>query len=253
MKKALLLGVPVLLIGAAIPLTSQFMKSPGGKLEDGKTYEVWLQEAEVSPLGRNGEKWDADGSAPDLFAMMSWHDQTVLKTVVASDGLIASWGETAINASQALKGEADSHSLQRVGRFRMENEGAIEVVIFDGDVGLAEFAGGFRIPLSALRLGINRVKGGGALQSIAFKVSTSGTGSDEEASSEEWKLTEGVQDLDELPLSMKSASEGALGGAGKALNQFAEELSNELKKQGEVLSEEIEKAANQMIRDIESK
>ena len=112
MKKALLLGVPVLLIGAAIPLTSQFMKSPGGKLEVGKTYEVWLQEAEVSPLSRNGEKWDADGSAPDLCAMMSWHDQIVLKTVVASDGLIASWGETAINASQALKGEADSSAAE---------------------------------------------------------------------------------------------------------------------------------------------
>lgn len=253
MKKVLLLGVPVLLIGAAIPLTSQFMKSPGSKLEVGKTYEVWLQEAEVSPLGRNGEKWDPDGSAPDLCAMMSWHDQIVLKTVVASDGLIARWGETAINASQALKGEADSHSLQRVGRFRMENEGAIEVVILDGDVSVAEFAGGFRIPLSSLRLGINRATGKGALQSIAFKVSSSGAGSDAEVSSEEWKLTDGVQDLNELPLVMKSAAEGAFGGAVKALNRFAEEMSNELKKQGEVLSEEIEKAANEIIRDSESK
>jgi hypothetical protein len=252
MKKGLL-GVPVLLIGAAIPLTSQFMKSPGGKLEVGKTYEVWLQEAEVSPLGCNGEKWDADGSAPDLCAMMSWHDQIVLKTVVASDGLIARWGETAINASQALKGEADSHSLQRVGRFRMENEGAIEVVILDGDVSVAEFAGGFRIPLSSLRLGINRANGKGALQAIAFKVSSSGAGSDAEVSSEEWKLTDGVQDLNELPLVMKSAAEGAFGGAVKALNRFAEEMSHELKKQGEVLSEEIEKAANEIIRDSESK
>ena len=253
MKKALLLGAPLLLIGAAIPLTTYLMKNTGGKLELGKTYEVWLQEAEVGPVGRNGEKWDFDGSAPDLEGVMSWQDQIVLKTVEASDGLIARWGETAVNASQALKGEADSHSLQRVGRFRMENEGAIEVVILDGDLGATEFAGGFRIPLSSLKLGINRVNGNGTLKSIAFKVSSSEAGSDAEASSEEWKLTEGVQELNELPISMRNGSEQSLEKAGKALNRLAEEMSTELKKQGEVLGEEIEKGVNEIIREIETK
>ena len=253
MKKALLLVAPLLLIGAAIPLAGHFMKGTDRKLEHGKTYEVWLQEAEVSPLDRNGEAWDADGSAPDLRGLMSWQDQVVLKTVEASDGLIARWGETAVNASQALKGEADSHSLQRVGRFRMEDSGAIELAIFDGDVGLAEFAGGFHIPLSSLRLGNNRVHGSGALKSIVFRVSGSAPASDGEKQHEEWKLVEGVQELNEVPMAMKSASEGPFGGASKALNQFAEEMSKELKKQGEVLGEEIEKGVNEIIREIETK
>jgi hypothetical protein len=252
MKKAFLLVLPLLLIGAAIPVASHFMTGTGRKLELGKTYEVWLQEAEVSPIDRNGEQWDADGSAPDLRGMMSWQNQVVLKTVEASDGLIARWGETAVNASQALKGEADSHSLQRVGRFRMDSEGLIELAIFDGDVGLAEFAGGFRIPLSSLRLGNNRVHGIGALKAIAFRVLESDPAGKGEESGEEWKLTEGVQELNELPLSMKSASEGPLGAARKVLNQFTEEMSNELKTQGEVLSGEIEKGVNEIMQETAS-
>jgi hypothetical protein len=253
MKKVLTFLAPLLLIGAAIQLTSHFMTGTGRKLELGKTYEVWLQEAEVSPIDRNGEQWDADGSAPDLRGMMSWQDQIVLKTVEASDGLIARWGETAVNAAQALKGEADSHSLQRVGRFRMENAGAIEVVILDGDLGATEFAGGFRIPLSSLRLGSNRVHGIGALKAIAFRVSESDPAGKGEESGEEWKLTEGVQDLNELPVAMRNGSEQSLDEAGKALNRLAEGLSNELIKQGEVLGEEIEKGVNEIIREIETK
>ena len=257
MKKALLLGLPLLLIGAAIPVASHFSKGAGRNLDIGKTYEVWLQEAEVSPSDRHGEPWDSDGSAPDLRGMMSWQNQVVLQTVEASDGLIARWGETAVNASQAFKGEADAHSLQRVGRFRMDSESLIELAIFDGDVGVSEFAGGFRIPLSSLRLGINRVNGSGVLRTIAFRVSESNdAGNVEETgeeTGEEWILTEGVQELNELPLAMKDAAEGPLGGAGKALNQFTEEMSKELKKQGEVLGEEIEKGVNEIIREIETK
>jgi hypothetical protein len=135
----------------------------------------------------------------------------------------------------------------------MDSEGLIELAIFDGDVGLAEFAGGFRIPLSSLRLGNNRVHGIGALKAIAFRVSESDPAGKGEESGEEWILTEGVQELNELPLAMKDAAEGPLGGAGKALNQFTEEMSKELKKQGEVLGEEIEKGVNEIIREIETK
>jgi hypothetical protein len=253
MKKALLLGLPLLLIGAAIPVASHFSKGAGRNLDIGKTYEVWLQEAEVSPSDRHGEPWDSDGSAPDLRGMMSWQNQVVLQTVEASDGLIARWGETAVNASQAFKGEADAHSLQRVGRFRMDSESLIELAIFDGDVGVSEFAGGFRIPPSSLRSGINRVNGNGTLRTIAFRVSESNDAGNVEETGEEWILTEGVQELNELPLAMKGAAEGSLGGAGKALNQFTEEMSKELKKQGDALGEEIEKGVNEFIQGLEQK
>jgi vacuolar-type H+-ATPase subunit H len=51
---------------------------------------------------------------------------------------------------------------------------------------------------------------------------------------------------------MKSASEGPLGAARKVLNQFTEEMSNELKTQGEVLSGEIEKGVNEIMQETAS-
>jgi hypothetical protein len=102
-------------------------------------------------------------------------------------------------------------------------------------------------------LGINRVNGSGTLRSLAFKVSSSEAGGDAEESSEEWKLTEGVQEINELPVSMRNGSEQSLDEAGKALNRLADEMSTELKKQGEVLGAEIEKGVGEIIREIESK
>lgn len=97
------------------------------------------------------------------------------------------------------------------------------------------------------------MNGSGTLRSLAFKVSSSEAGGDAEASSEEWKLAEGVQELNELPVAMRNGSEQSLDEAGKALNRLAEGLSNELIIQGEVLGEEIEKGVNEIIREIETK
>jgi hypothetical protein len=97
------------------------------------------------------------------------------------------------------------------------------------------------------------VNGNGTLRTIAFRVSESNDAGNVEETGEEWILTEGVQELNELPLAMKGAAEGSLGGAGKALNQFTEEMSKELKKQGDALGEEIEKGVNEFIQGLEQK
>lgn len=249
MKKAFLITVPILLMGGAILVTSHFSKNPERNLEVGKTYEIWLKEAEVTPLDRNGEKWDTDGSAPDLRGMMSWQGQVVLETVEASDGLIARWSDTAVSASQALKGEMDTQSLQRVGRFRMDLKGFIEIGIFDGDLVSSSFAGGFRIPLSSLSLGHNRVDGSGALKTVAFRVSESDSLEEDHGSNTEWKLTNGVLELIQVPEAMKSASERLVEEAGK----YTDKITDELQKQGEALGEELEKSVNEAMKNLEFK
>jgi hypothetical protein len=249
MKKVFLIAVPILLITGAILIASHFSKNPGRGLETGKTYEIWLKEAEVASLDRNGEKWDTDGSAPDLRGMMSWQGQVVLRTVEASDGLIARWGDTAVSASQALKGEVDTQSLQRVGRFRMDSKGFIEIGIFDGDPVSSSFAGGFRIPLSSLRLGNNQVDGSGALKTVAFRVSESGSLEEDDGSNTELKLTNGVLELIQAPEAMKSASDRLVEESGK----YTDKITQELQKQGEALGEELEKGVNEAMKNLNFK
>jgi hypothetical protein len=249
MKKAFLIAVPILLITGAILVVIHFSKNPGRGLETGKTYEIWLKEAEMSPLDRNGEKWDTDGSAPDLRGMMSWQGQVVLQTVTASDGLIARWSDTAVSASQALKGEVDTQSLQRVGRFRMDSKGFIEIGIFDGDLVSSSFAGGFRIPLSSLRLGNNRVDGSGALKTVAFRVLESDSLEEDHESNTELKLTNGVLELIQAPEAMKSASDRLVEESGK----YTDKITQDLQKQGEALGEELEKGVNEAMKNLNFK
>jgi hypothetical protein len=249
MKKALFVLVPSLIICGIVIAFKSFSEDNDCVLETGKSYEVWLKEAEVSAFDRSGVSWDTDGSAPDLRGMISWQDQVVLQTVEASDGLIARWSDTAISASQAIQGEADTQSLQRVGRFRMDSKEFIEIGIFDGDLVSSSFAGGFRIPLSSLRLGNNRVHGSGTLKSVAFRVSESDSVEEDQGSNTEWKLTIGVLELIQVPEAMKSASERLVEEAGK----YTDKITDELQKQREALGEELEKGVNELMKNLNFK
>ena len=218
----------------------------GRCLDNGETYEVWLKEAEVSAYDRRGEPWDTDGSAPDLLGMMSWQELVVIRTVEASDGLIACWSDTAISATQAIRGEADTQSLQRVGRFRMDTEGSIEVCIFDNDFGSHSFAGGFRISLLSLRLGNNSIAGAGALKSVTLCVRETDAVENENASTFNWILTSGVQELSEPSAAIKSASERLFQDVGNTIYQSAEKIAEELKNQGEELGKELKNVIKKM-------
>jgi hypothetical protein len=219
-------------------------------LEMGKSYEVWLKEAEVSAYDRSGESWDTDGSAPDLRGMISWQDQVVLQTVEASDGLIARWSDTAISASQAIQGEADTQSLQRVGRFRMDEEDSIEICIFDNDLGSHSYAGGFRISLPSLRLGDNNITGGGTLKSVTLCVRETDADRNDNVPKVAWVLTDGVQELSEPPFRMLSGVDKLFNAAENTIDQTANRISDEIHELGDTLGEKLEKKMQDAINNL---
>jgi hypothetical protein len=250
MKKTLLILVPSLLICGIVIAFKSFSEDNDCVLETGKSYEVWLKEAEVSAFDRSGESWDTDGSAPDLRGMISWQDQVVLQTVEASDGLIARWGDTAISASQAIQGEADTQSLQRVGRFRMDAEGSVETCIFDNDLGSHSYAGGFRISLSSLRLGDNYITGAGTLKSVTLCVREADAGGNDNVPKVAWVLTDGVQELNEPPFRMLSGADKLFTAAENTIDQTANRISDEIQELGDTLGEKLEKNIQDTINNL---
>jgi hypothetical protein len=239
MKKTLLILAPFLLILGVALIVENFRADKKSILEMGKTYEIWLKEAEVSAFDPDGKPWDSDGSAPDLRGMISWQDHVVLQTVEASDGLIARWSDTALSASQAIQGEVDIQSLQRVGRFRMDAEDSIEICIFDSDLVSNSFAGGFLISLPSLRLGNNSILGTGALKTVTLTVRRCDTAANENTSKADWTLKNGVKELNKPSAAMQSASDMRFQGAENALHQSAEKIAEELKNQSEELGKEL--------------
>src|SRR4051812_36075669 len=99
-KKAVLIIFPILLVvlGAGLAFGLRALTGRGSaKLENGQTYNVWVIEAEVADHPSRGGAWDLDGSAPDLMAVLRFRGNTVLKTNVAKDSLIARWEPLGLN------------------------------------------------------------------------------------------------------------------------------------------------------------
>jgi hypothetical protein len=166
----LLASVPVVLIGLAFGLIHWLRREPAETLRDDTTYEVWLSEAEVTPTKRDGDPWDADGSAPDLKGVIVWQNQRVLETVAADNGLVAQWEPVAVKLTQVLQGEADAASVRRVARVRPEAAGALEVGVFDDDPARSDLAGAFRVPWSVLRPGVNEIQTAGMVRRLRIVV-----------------------------------------------------------------------------------
>ena len=77
-----------------------FMKEPEqGNSNKAKSsiYTLWIAEAEVAATKNDASKWDVDGTAPDLSAMIVWKDQVILNTVSSDDSLIGRWDPIAIS------------------------------------------------------------------------------------------------------------------------------------------------------------
>jgi hypothetical protein len=152
-----------------------------GLLCEGKTYSIWLVEAEVAPLS-------ADSSAPDLVGYIEWQGQVVLRTLTARNCLIARWDPIGLAVGQILEGEVGTSSLQRVGRIRHTPQGRISVAVFAQGFLTQEFIGGIDVPLSCLKLGLNTIQHDGRVRRIQLAVVDAGG----DLENHEWAVTEQV-------------------------------------------------------------
>jgi len=170
----LLVLVPVLLIGGtAVLLAVMFAGGKSQQLREGVTYAVWLSEAEVAPRKADGSPWDADGTAPDLFAMIQWQDQIVLETVTDRDTLIARWEPVAVDLRTLLSGEVSTSSVKRVAMVRLDPGEPLVIGVFDNDLVGADFVGAFEVSLKGLRLGVNEVISEDSLRRLQIVVAES--------------------------------------------------------------------------------
>lgn len=191
-------------------------------LQVGTTYEIWLSEAEVKPRRADGERWDVDGSAPDLKGVIVWQDQRILETVTADNGLIAQWEPVAVKLTQVLHGEADTASVRRVGRVRADEGGYVEIGVFDDDATRPDAAGVFRVPWSALKPGVNEILLDGAVVRLRVVVAEPGG----ETAKPAFHRVSGVSELNEVPPAMAGMASGVAREATEAATKAADELGD---------------------------
>jgi len=239
-------ALPVVLVGAVAVGTWSWKSGSMPGLVDGRTYEIWLREAEVAPTDRDGNAWDPDGSGPDLTGIVSWQGQRILETTVASGGAIARWEPLAVKPVEILmKGEADAATVRRVGRFRMARGGFLEVGVFDDDPFDREFAGAFRIAMESLRPGMNGIRNDGILCRLVMVVADPDK---PHAGDGEHEMGAGVTRLEAPPASMLGKSRRMA----DALDEAVERISKEFEQEIESVKEEVERAAGEIEKAIET-
>ncbi len=253
-KKVLLTLVPLALIVTAAVIMGLSNSPRDNKLVNGQVYEIWIQQAEVTPMNHEGKPWDKEGNAPDLLAMMTWQDQIVLTTVVSHDSLIAQWDQTAVEASQIIQGELDAKSLQKVGRFRMEQQQFIEIGVFEDDLITREFIKGLRIPMTSLGLGKNEWRGSGVLKNLTIFVQ-SGEDS-KKAPGELTCLDSAVTELDASPTVMVNHTDqiaDQLGIAAKKAMNDAGKVADDASKAMDGAGKQVQKGVSHLKRYLEGK
>jgi hypothetical protein len=234
LKRITKILLPLVLIALAVLVTRMWRGNSVPALSEGGTYEVWIREAEVHPSGINGDSWDADQSGPDLVGLLCWKDQKILETIPAADGLIARWEPVAVKpVDLLLKGGADAASLRRVGRFRMESGGVIEIGVFDDDAIDREFSGGFSVALESLRLGVNVIKGNALLTRVELVI-------------------EDPEALDQAPSGKHGAEDGvmALAGPTEPMRTQSSRVTDSLEKSLQGASEALEREIDRQGQEV---
>ena len=208
----LLAGVPLVLIGAGVAIFWWRDDGMSTVLNYGETYEIWVSEAEVTPMKADGGSWDSDGSAPDLRGVIVWQNQRIFETVTDTDGLIAQWQPVGLKLSEVLRGEADAATVRRVGRVRPDEAGFIEVGVFDNDPVGSDQVGAYRLPWRVLKPGVNEIRDPGTLLRLRLVVLEPGT----EKAVMPLQIVQGAEKLSNL----SASTEGMVGDViGEASNR----------------------------------
>ena len=211
-----------------------FMKEPeqgNSTKTKNSIYTLWIAEAEVAPTKNDASKWDVDGTAPDLSAMIVWKDQVILNTVSSDDSLIGRWDPIAISVGDVIKGEVSTSTVKRIARIRAEKDIKFSIGMFDKDIVSRDYIGGWEIETTKLRPGKCELESDKTLKRLVIYVTQDDDLSVPERS---FKIKEATY-LDEPNDVML-----------ETVKRWAKEAQEGLKKFGNNVGEEIQKIGEQV-------
>jgi hypothetical protein len=114
-----------------------------------ETYAVWVEGVEAAPRSPSGSKWHDDGRAPNLVASLSWRNNILLETPVASNALIAQWNSPIMGRQDVMKSP--------LARIHGASDESIELEVHDRGLVDAQWVGGGKVSCGRLKPGRNLI------------------------------------------------------------------------------------------------
>lgn len=165
----LLVLIPLVIIFLGY-LFSQKPDQESSKKATNPIYSIWLAEAEVASKKKDDSRWDIDGTAPDLSALVVWKDQVILNTVTSNDALIARWDPIAISIGDVFQGEVSTSTVKRIARIKAVNGEKFSIGLFDEDIVSRDYVGGWEIETKSLRPGMCELSSDQSLNRLVIAV-----------------------------------------------------------------------------------
>jgi len=125
------------------------------KWEAAETYAVWIEGTEVSSTNPEGNQWHDDGTAPNLVATLTWHNNMLLETPEASNSLIAKWERTSIKLKDLMKSEFAPNALEKVARVHATPDEVLALEVRDRGRLSSRWIGAVTVPCGKLKPGKN--------------------------------------------------------------------------------------------------
>ncbi|MFQ5843930.1 MAG: C2 domain-containing protein [Planctomycetota bacterium] len=144
---------------------------PPARVETNRHYYVLLSVVEVKPRKADGDDWDADGSAPDLYYEIEWQGHTVYRSAKKRDTLVARWSTASVDVDLLRDAVSVDDSI-KAARITARPGEKLRFSVYDDDfLGRDDLVGRWEVGVGTLRLGDQEWKApGGGLVSAACRV-----------------------------------------------------------------------------------
>ena len=116
---------------------------PSTKVQVGFDYYVSATVIELTELDPQGESWDSNNSAPDIYYEIYWKGSRIFQSTTKDDSFIAKWSNAEIDLKQlALNGGTTSlDNLVQAARLNIKADEHIELRVYDSDIVDSQIAG----------------------------------------------------------------------------------------------------------------
>ncbi|MBT4529847.1 MAG: hypothetical protein HOC27_01455 [Phycisphaerae bacterium] len=126
-------------------------------LVQGKEYLVFVRSVQAYPHKSNGDSWDIDSSAPEIFHRIYWNNNLIHTSTTQTDVLIARWATLGADAWRIIRNGGKMNVVDAIqgGTIRYKKGGELYVKIIDADLIENDTIAYFFLRLDNMKQGMN--------------------------------------------------------------------------------------------------
>lgn len=119
-------------------------------------YYLLLSAIEVTSKRGGDGKWDANGSAPDLYYEIRWQDHVIFRSATKKNTLLAKWSNVEFGIGPLVGGKVSLDDSIKAARITARPGDKVEFAVWDEDALKDDLVARWSVDVASLRQGDRR-------------------------------------------------------------------------------------------------